>query len=140
MSQRLIIWAIVWLVAGCERLVDSRIDIAVSEDSGGHVFQFESCAWSFRPQRVDVPLIVLLKETEAGRVSHCELRKSSPSVRSLASSWRYGTVPHGYVAQGCEPLQPNETYQIQVSAAGGGRREFSVAPDGHLILGKGSCR
>jgi hypothetical protein len=142
MSLRFINLFLVWLVIGCNPFRDSTVDVEVAKDDAGYVFSFKACGWSQRSQRVEVPLIVVLKA--GGRASEvpvqCALHKASPSVRNLADTWRYGTVPQGYIAKGCEPLQPGETYQVQVSAAGGGRREFRVQRNGDVALGQGSCR
>jgi hypothetical protein len=116
------------------------LNIRVQRTETGYEFSFESCGGWFK-STFDVSDIVVRKGVGPADASpiQCELTKQSPSVRNLRGHWQYAASAAGYRMTRCDPLKPNEAYQVHVGGATVGWRAFTLKENGDVVLGDGSC-
>jgi hypothetical protein len=130
--------SILLFIMGCSRGCPimpgtPHLGIDVKKDNNGVVFSFSNC---LHDAILDVKLITVFFED----VAICEIERTNPQVPGIIGSWRYASVPTGFVKRGCSPLLPGHRYKIEASGAAIGVVTFSLTREGSVALESAPCK
>jgi hypothetical protein len=114
--------------------VNPLVGIAVRKEGVGYVFLFRNCVDPKKP--IDIRRVSVMGNGEL----RCQLVRKRAEGPMITARWLYGTIPAGYDMAKCSPLQPGETYDVEVSGAAGGSARFIVQKDGTVQMIEDSCK
>jgi hypothetical protein len=130
--------AVVAMVAGCAGA--PHVGLEVRNEPTGQVFVLRGCGGSGAGTVVRRILVSELDARKQPVAVVCDVLPDPHWEPTPLTEWRYGSIPPGYHARPCTPLQGGRTYSIHVGGSRQGGAIFTIHPGGAMEVNEGSCK